>query len=62
VLASALVCTAAEPQVVWLDELPLDDMSIGWHEPRKNKSVEGNPLQIGAKIFARSSAHGAVVR
>ena len=53
VLASAIACKAAEPQVVWLDELPLDDMTSGWHEPRKNKSVEGNPLQIGAKTFAR---------
>ena len=44
---------AVEHAKVWLDELPLDDMTSGWREPRKNKSVEENPIQIGAKTFAR---------
>ena len=39
--------------VVWLDELPIDGMTSGWREPSKNKSVEGNPLRIGAKTFER---------
>ena len=38
---------------VWFDELTLEDMSCGWREPKKNKSVEGNPLQIGSKTFER---------
>lgn len=44
---------------VWFDELTLEDMSCGWEKPRKNKSVEGNPLQIGSKTFetARMDKH-----
>ena len=52
-LACALASTAAGHQVVWLDELPIDGMTSGWREPCKNKSVEGNSLQIGSKTFER---------
>ncbi len=44
---------AAADEKVWLDELPLDGMVCGWGEPHKNKSVDGRPLRIGTKTFAR---------
>ena len=39
--------------VAWFDELPLEDMICGRGEVNQNKSVEGNPLQMGTKTFAR---------
>jgi alpha-galactosidase len=38
---------------VWLDELNLDSATQGWGEPHKNQSVDGNPLTIAGKKFAR---------
>jgi len=38
---------------VWLDELNLTPATQGWGDPHKNQSVEGHPLTIGGKQFAR---------
>ena len=40
-------------ETVWLDDLNLTSATQGWGEPHKNKSVEGHPLTIGGKEFAR---------
>ena len=40
-------------ETVWLDDLNLDVATQGWGDPHKNQSVEGHPLTIGGKQFAR---------
>lgn len=41
------------PTTVWLDELDLRAASQGWGTPRKNRSLDGNPLSVGGKVFER---------
>ena len=38
---------------MWLDELPLTEMSSGWKAPAKCKSVDGAAIKIGSKTFER---------
>ena len=38
---------------VWLDQLDVQAASQGWGLPRRNRSVDGNPLSIGGKVFER---------
>ncbi len=38
-------------QTIWLDELDLSEMEIGWGTPGARKSVEGNPLSIAGRKF-----------
>ena len=40
-------------ETIWLDDLNLNVASQGWGDPHKNQSVEGHPLTIGGKQFAR---------
>ena len=40
-------------ETVWLDDLNLAVATQGWGEPHKNQSVEGRPLTIGGKQYAR---------
>ena len=40
-------------ETVWLDDLNLAAATQGWGDPHKNQSVEGHPLAIGGKKFAR---------
>ena len=50
----ALLTTGiASAETIWLDDLNLGSATQGWGEPHKNKSVEGHPLTIGGKEFAR---------
>ena len=51
--AALAVCAAVADSTVWLDELDLADMSTGWGEPRKKRSVNGKNLKVGDKEFAR---------
>ena len=55
---TAFAATAV--QTVWLDEMNLSTMDTGWGNPRKNKSVDGNPLRLGGKTFARGVGTHAV--
>jgi alpha-galactosidase len=41
------------PATVWLDELDLRVASQGSGRPRRNRSVDGNPLSVGGKVFER---------
>jgi alpha-galactosidase len=47
-------------QTVWLDELDLSAMEIGWGTPHSKKSVEGNPLSVGGRKFDRGVGTHAV--
>ena len=40
-------------QTVSLDELNLSTMRAGWGEPQAKLSVDGNPLTVAGKNFAR---------
>jgi alpha-galactosidase len=48
-----LTAQTVPAQTVWLDELNLANATQGWGQPHKNQSVEGHPLTIGGKTFAR---------
>ena len=53
----------ASAETVWLDDLNLAVATQGWGSPHKNQSVEGHPLTIGGKTFARgfgTHAEGAL--
>ncbi len=45
--------SAAAEKTVYLDTLETGNIVQGWNEPGINKSVEGNELSIGGKVFAR---------
>jgi len=47
-------------QTVWLDELDLSAMEIGWGTPNVRKSVEGNKLSIAGQKFDRGVGTHAV--
>ena len=38
---------------VWLDELDLTPMVVGYGEPRAKKSIDGNPLTLNKKVYKR---------
>jgi len=40
-------------ETVWLDQLDVRSAMQGYGEPHKNKSVDGNALTIGGKVFQR---------
>ena len=52
-VAAMMAVPAGADQKVWLDEMPMKDIMVGWGSPRANRSVDGNPLRIGSKTFAR---------
>jgi len=47
-------------QTVWLDQVDLSAMQIGWGEVHANTSVEENPLTIAGKKFERGVGTHAV--
>ena len=47
-------------QSVWLDELDLSAMEIGWGTPNSRKSVEGHTLSVGGRKFDRGVGTHAV--
>ncbi|MFA6456656.1 MAG: NPCBM/NEW2 domain-containing protein [Bacteroidota bacterium] len=49
-------------QTVWLDELDLSTMDIGWSFPKVNASVDGNPLSIGGVKYGRGVGTHATSR
>ena len=42
---------AATSEKVWLSDLDISKTQQSWGEPRRNTSVEGNPLRIGGRTF-----------
>ncbi len=55
VLATAFLSPAllGAAETVWLDSLDLATMHQGWGSPRTNRSVTGQPLTLGGKVFDR---------
>ena len=51
---------ASGAQTVWLDDLDLSSMDIGWGVPNARKSVDGNPILIGGTKFERGVGTHAV--
>ena len=61
VLVFLLSCrSVAIIQTVWLDELDLSAMEIGWGTPHAHKSVEGNNLSIAGQQFERGVGTHAI--
>ncbi|MBI3194040.1 MAG: NPCBM/NEW2 domain-containing protein [Ignavibacteriae bacterium] len=54
------VISSSLSQTIWLDELDLSAMEIGWGSPNAKKSVDGNPLSIGGQKFERGVGTHAV--
>lgn len=50
----------ATSQTIWLDDIDLSAMDIGWGSPHSRRSVEGNPLSIAGKTFERGVGTHAV--
>jgi len=49
ILAVCLGSCAQEP--VRLESLGLDKMTSGWQSPRAGRSIDGNPLTLGGKVY-----------
>jgi alpha-galactosidase len=47
-------------QSLWLDELNLSTMEIGWGTPERNRSVEGHRLKIAGQEFERGIGTHAI--
>ena len=60
IISLFFITTLAFSQTVWLDQLDLSAMEIGWGTPGANKSVDGNPLTIAGKKFERGIGTHAV--
>jgi alpha-galactosidase len=58
-LVPPAVCGDAGHEI-WMDDLDVRMMEIGWGEVHKNASVEGNALQIGGRKFYRGVGTHAV--
>ncbi len=61
-LLSCLIGTAsvlAADNTLYLDELDLSKTTCGWRQTMANKSVDGNPLSVAGKSFARGVGHHA---
>ena len=52
-LVIAMIPTVLRAGSVRLDELDLNHAECGWGKVRASRSVDNNPLTIGAKVFAR---------
>ena len=51
--SAAAVFAASADEKVWLDELPLDQMTTGWDVPYRNMTVDKNPLVVGKTKLER---------
>ncbi|MBP6978715.1 MAG: NPCBM/NEW2 domain-containing protein [Lentimicrobiaceae bacterium] len=52
-------CSTQE-SVVYLDEIDLAPMEIGWGEVKANLSVEGNPLTVAGQVYKRGVGTHAI--
>ncbi len=59
-LALSFFSTTIFSQTIWLDQIDLSTMQIGWGEPHPNKSVDENPLTIAGQQFERGVGTHAV--
>ncbi|MFN8256046.1 MAG: NPCBM/NEW2 domain-containing protein [Bacteroidales bacterium] len=59
-LAFSTYTISQTSSVLWLDELDLSTVTAGYGNARANKSVEGNPLKMGGKVFERGIGTHAV--
>ena len=50
---AAFITGVVSAETVWLDDLNLSAATQGYGEPQKNQSIDGQPLTIGGKKFAR---------
>ncbi len=53
VIAAPRVWPKADAPSVWLDELPPDDVTLGWGQLQTNQSVWEKPMVIAGRNFAR---------
>lgn len=62
VIFALLVLTAGafSAETAWLDELDLSKVKQGWGKPGKNRTIDGKPLSIGGRKFARGVGTHAV--
>ncbi len=51
--ARGTVLAAAPARTVWLDELDVGKATTGWGPAKRNRSVDGKPLTIAGRTFAR---------
>ncbi len=49
----ALIAASLQTQAIPMEDLGLPSMVQEWGQPRRNRSVDGNPLSIGGVVFER---------
>ena len=61
-LAAVLMLVACSPEIktIYLHELDLSGMELGWGVNQVNKSVDGNPLTIAGQVFERGVGTHAI--
>lgn len=60
ILVTLVAGCQQEVHQVYLDEMDISKMEIGWGENQANKSVEGNPLKIANKLYDRGVGTHAI--
>lgn len=59
-VAAFTAVAAAEPRTIWLDDLNLGMIKQGWGKAEAKTSVQGRPLRLQGKTFARGvGSHAA---
>ena len=53
-------CTPQPVKTVWLDEMDLSSMEIGWGSNHVKKSVDRNPLTINGNVYERGVGTHAI--
>ncbi len=59
-LAVLIISCQRETKTIYLDEMDLSKMEIGWGKNQINKSVDGNPLTIAGQVFDRGVGTHAI--
>lgn len=60
ILILFIISCQGPTKTIYLDEMDLSKMEIGWGENQVNKSVDGNPLTIAGQVFERGVGTHAV--
>jgi len=59
-LVVLIISCQRETKTIYLDEMDLSKMEIGWGKNQINKSVDGNPLRIAGQVFDRGVGTHAI--
>ncbi len=52
-IATAIIPAVRGEEMVWLSDLDISKMTVGWGEPVADKSIQSKPLTIGGREFEK---------